>query len=417
MRCSRTSLLVLSLALSTTSCLSTTPSTTGALAPSTSGTTAGTSNAGTNSTPSAGSRRPTAVKGQVEERRYDEAIVIKPLRKKEPIIIASQELDSQCETIVAPYELSAGVIDLLMLAARTAGDEIGKAVAPEKGKQDLSNSRARATAKDTAKHNLSRTTREAAIRMNWLPMEVEVAYGEMQHDKMQDGLLDRNGRGKQLYSRAEALLADALAGVDKPHDYAFRIFIRTESGENAMSLPGGIIYIDKELIANKGKEAKARFALAHEVAHILQRHETRNAQARIIDAVSLRGGYKDLVQTIRSLNDRNTAALAVILAGKTQFERHFGAQELQADACAVRILNNSMDTRQALLQAVDAFVRSLPPPPPEQDSKKASVINANRQIDVGNMVELVVRPIDRHPNSDERSKRLRRMLGSCSGRR
>jgi predicted Zn-dependent protease len=161
----------------------------------------------------------------------------------------------------------------------------------------------------------------------------------------------------------------------------------------------------------KGKlTSKGYFALAHEVAHILQRHETRNAQARLIDAVSLRGGIKDLITMMKNAADRNRTMIATLLGGKLLFEQHFSSQELAADACGMRLLSRALNSEKELLDSVSAFASSLPP------SKEPAKVNAtssslNDSIKNANdVVELVTRPVDQHPNSDVRLKFFSEML-------
>ena len=73
------------------------------------------------------------------------------------------------------------------------------------------------------------------------------------------------------------MLALVLSGVTEAHPYTFELHVRGAGEDNAMALPGGIVYIDAGLL-READPAKARFALAHEISHVLRRHETRIAQ-------------------------------------------------------------------------------------------------------------------------------------------
>ena len=151
-------------------------------------------------------------------------------------------------------------------------------------------------------------------------------------------LVDRDSSaGKRLYPKADALLALVLSGVIEAHPYTFELHVRGASEDNAMALPGGIVYIDAGLV-READPAKAWFALAHEISHVLRRHETRIAQARIIDTISLTGATSDLVTAVREPAAISAGVLTTAAAGHKSFRQHYGDQELQADSCAVRAL-------------------------------------------------------------------------------
>jgi len=320
------------------------------------------------------------------------------------IDVASVELDARCARLVAPFTPSDNFGDLSLIAAGGLGSMLGASLesklAPKgqpKPKPDLKGQR----------HQMSLSMRQSAVRMNWLPMSLEVAYGERQHKQMEDEVLARESTlGRRLYPVADKMLADLLKTVDEPHDYQFRVFIRTSSGENAMALPGGLLYLDKALVAEPDKLDKGTFALAHEIAHVLQRHETRIVQARIVDAASLRGGAADLLRTVNQSRAGQETVLNTVLSGKLLFEQHYGGQELQSDACAVRLLDRNFQNPARLRAAVQAFVVSLPPDGPAA-SPKAHASGADA---LANVVELVSRPVDRHPGSADRVRNLNTML-------
>ena len=54
--------------------------------------------------------------------------------------------------------------------------------------------------------------------------------------------------GKRLYPKAGELLALVLSGVTEAHPYTFDLHIRGSNEDNAMELPGGIVYIGAGLL-------------------------------------------------------------------------------------------------------------------------------------------------------------------------
>ena len=363
---------------------------------------------------------------RVDARRQQAAGQARLGRKK--VSLASVELDKRCATLVAPFSLAGNVESLFSMGLAKVSDSVGSMlnsnaqIGSAQSKREIGQSR----------HRITKSVRDAAIRMNWLPMDAEVYYGQLQHDKLRDQLLSRDQRiGKRLYPAADRMLADILGAIDEPHEYEFQLHILTRSGENAMALPGGFIYLDKALVDDPSLKRKAHYALAHEVAHVLQRHETRNAQARIVDAVSLSDKSLDLMDTIRQIRVRNRAMIESVLAGKLLFERHFSDQELSADGCGVRLLDRTLDDPAELVATVQAFVDRLSEEGDAHAHGTAAgratgsrgmrtvsggaplVVRPNaggRPMQADDVIEIVTRPVDRHPVAAERIERLREIL-------
>ncbi len=330
--------------------------------------------------------------------------------------VASVELDNRCSQVVAPFDIQSNIVDLIRLATKEAAGVAGKAI----NSATKSGSSAATAEAGKGRHQISEAVRQAVVTMNWLPMELEVMYGQHQHDQIAKtaGILPREGRvGKQFYPVADAMLKQMLDALGEKHEYKFQLFIRTSGGENALSLPGGFLYMDIDLLRNPALRRKGYFALAHEIAHVLQRHETRNAQARIVDTVSLKSGVSELIRTVRLAEQKNSAIINATLTGRLLFERHFSRQEISADACGVRVLNASLTDRGELISTVQAFVDRLPSPIAAKPGPGATAAASGASAPVvkaaGNgadLVDLVSRPIDQHPSNAERITGLRDIL-------
>jgi hypothetical protein len=319
-------------------------------------------------------------------------------------------VDKQCKILVAPFDLSDNLNKLGGLVTSDAISSIPallQSAVQSNGGKDLGKA---------SRHRISADVREAIVMMDWLPMSAEVMYGQYLHDEMEDKVMKRDGRrAKPLYEKADALLAKVLSGIQDPYDYKFQIFIKTDRGENAMALPGGFVYIDEALVANPKLADKAYFALSHEISHVLQRHQTRAVQARIIDTISLASNVPEMLQRFKQTSGGNWKELIyTVVGGKLLFEQHFSNQELQADACAVAVLDNGLHDDRKLRETVQAFVVTLPrtpPPPPPKDRKDSTAASAQDQATAADsMVELVSRPIDIHPTPEARRKNLEIML-------
>lgn len=318
---------------------------------------------------------------------------------------ASVVLDRNCPQIVQPFTLADNAASLAMFSAKEALSDVGTTFLSDPA-GFLSGKRKLAV---PSTDKLSASTRLAAKQLNWLPMTAEVAYGQRQHDEETD-VLERDSRlGRQHYPAADRMLQEILAAVGEPHDYRFQLFILKSASRNAVARPGGFLYVDQGLVDDPNRWPKAYFAIAHELAHVLQRHETRELQSNAIDAVESKSDVMNLVTNVRV--DPNLL-LNYVKVQKGRFTKYHVDQELQADSCAVRLLSRTLD-RQALTASVDAFIADLPQVPAGSASQaqppggRASLADAGRSAQ--SVQEIVDSPVKRHPTNQERARNLREM--------
>ncbi len=335
---------------------------------------------------------------------------------------AAVVLDPQCQRLVEPFEIGDNVAELASLGAGMLGDNASTLLGNQLQRLNPGATTGPARAVKPG-HNIPADLRRQAVRMNWLPMPMEVMYGEHLLADMKTGLVPRDGRvGLTVYPKADALLAEVLASITERHAYQFKLFISSQAGDNAMALPGGLIVIDKALVDKPELRDKAYFALSHEIAHVLQRHETRSVQARIVDTVSLKASLPELIKTMRQVNSEPAAVVSLVLAGKLLFEKHFVNQELQSDACAVRLVDRTLKDPRRVRASIQAFVNALTPSDRPNDSPAApgralraggagaALVPPGTADSAGDVVELVTRPIDRHPSTEARIQNLNAML-------
>lgn len=133
------------------------------------------------------------------------------------------------------------------------------------------------------------------------------------------------------YVNAVGSRVAAFSGVANPAA-AYHFTLLNSAVENAFSVPGGYIYVTRQLLALMTDEAELAFALGHEVGHVAARHaQTREQYARrntlgvfgqIIGAVLGRSIFSDFLTT--------RAALQTLT-----FSRE---QEYEADTLALRYM-------------------------------------------------------------------------------
>jgi hypothetical protein len=313
--------------------------------------------------------------------------------------IASIMLEKNCPSIVQPYRIS----DNLESAFTYGASQWLKGLANTGGALFSGRATAAQPTQGLASAKL------AAKQLNWLPMEVETMYGERSH-RQETKLLERDSKlGQRYYPIADRMLQQVLAQVRQAHNYHFKLFIVKTSSHNALSRPGGYLYLDQGMLEKPAAYPKAYFAIAHEVAHVLQRHETMELQSRVIDSFAIE---EDMKKTIVSAGANPEPVLARAKIGKNQFIRHHIDQELQADSCAARILSTVFADPRELAGSLNAFLNELPEPPPAA----APTVPATAAEKLAATVhDLVDKPINVHPTSIEREQNLRAMYKEVAG--
>jgi Zn-dependent protease with chaperone function len=296
---------------------------------------------------------------------------------------SAAEFDPTCSSLVEPFGVTDNLLSLAKLSAKLAlknfADRMGAGGTPI---------------------DLRSTLKLAGKNLNWLPADAERMLGERMHADLLALLLDGgNPKERKAMERATVLMRTLLAQVKEETPYKFRIDVRKSSG-NAQALPGGFLLIDRDLM-DAANEDKAYFALAHELAHVLQRHETRATQARLTDSI-------DSLDGLRKLIDTTTRTPASIMAYSNQIMTRFVTfskdQEMQADSCAVRLLDAAFTDKKRLGRIIRSYQASMGPALPDSAASNELgmfIDNVQKMDKIG----------DQHPNSAARSANLDKMLG------
>lgn len=308
-------------------------------------------------------------------------------------------VDQYCERVVQPYKLSDNVLGTIGAGLKGLGGSVMKKLGQQDAEESL---------------EAEQEMRRKAVHSNWMPMKAETMFGERHHSQQQDNVLDPESKlGKPAYALAQTMLDEMTVNLGEKQPYDLKIFVLKNDTRNAMASPGGYLYIDRGLLASPQYQDKARFALAHELAHVWQRHETRALQGLVVDSYATQ---KELRAGIRSLAGKPENLLKRVTLEKDTYVRHEIDQELQADACAVRILDRAYPNDPKVSMAIEAFLKDLPKneaaPKLVQPAKQPAPIagapsQVNQAVQVNLLTqELVKSPASRHPTSAERVSNL-----------
>ena len=294
-------------------------------------------------------------------------------------------LDPQCKTLIQPFGLGDNMASLAVLATKLKlnnflGKLQGNAMPPM-------------SVKDIVKL--------AARQLNWLPMEAELLLGQQMLGDTEILEEDKNKDTRRVYAEARSVLADIVQFLPTPLPYDFQIRVLTKSNGNAAALPGGIILVDRDLFKKGADRDFAYFVIAHEVSHVLQRHETRVYQARLADGIDSLDGLRNLLSAASTKNPG--AVLAYGTALKKLFVNFTEQQELQADSCAVRLMSQRYPDSKGLAAKLKKVDLALGPITPET-APTAEGPQGNTVID--QIKYLADGVMERHPHTQQRRKNL-----------
>lgn len=132
-------------------------------------------------------------------------------------------------------------------------------------------------------------------------------------------------------ARVEGLLAKIVAVSDRKDIVYFIKVIDDEEIVNAVSLPGGYIYIFKGLLEKVKDDTELAGVIAHEVAHITARHAVKRLQ----------NAYGALLLQVASTQAGGNVAGGVGLALNTIFMEYSLHDEFESDRLAVKYLRKA----------------------------------------------------------------------------
>ena len=121
----------------------------------------------------------------------------------------------------------------------------------------------------------------------------------------------------------------------------FHFFLIKDSSINAFALPGGFIGINAGLILATKSESELAGVMAHEIAHITQRHHARQYEQGSNNIPIIAALIAAMVLGSQN-NDIGQAALASVAAGSAQQQINFTrANEKEADRIGINLLINA----------------------------------------------------------------------------
>lgn len=124
--------------------------------------------------------------------------------------------------------------------------------------------------------------------------------------------------------------------------YPFHFFVVLENDVNAFAGPGGYVGVNSGLILTTEAESELASVMAHEIAHVTQRHLYRAAEAAGRLSIPTAAAMLAAILLGTQSPQLGQAALLAIQAGSIQFQIDFTREnEEEADRVGMKILSES----------------------------------------------------------------------------
>ena len=125
-------------------------------------------------------------------------------------------------------------------------------------------------------------------------------------------------------------------------EYQFHFFLLDDPMINAFAGPGGYIGINSGLILASEKESELASVIAHEAAHVTQKHLLRRIEDSQQNSLAVLGGLLAAVLLSTQSSDAGMAAIMTVQAAAIQNSINFTRKnEKEADAIGIELLATS----------------------------------------------------------------------------
>jgi beta-barrel assembly-enhancing protease len=144
-----------------------------------------------------------------------------------------------------------------------------------------------------------------------------------------------------LQQRVSRIGQRLAAEADAPEGIDFEFSVVQDERVNAFALPGGHIYVTSGLMETAGSEAELASVIAHEVAHVTERH--------IAERMATSYGVQALAGAALGQSPGTVTQLVSSLLQQGAIMKYSRSQELQADRVGVGTLEDAGYDPQAAI--------------------------------------------------------------------
>lgn len=165
-------------------------------------------------------------------------------------------------------------------------------------------------------------------------------------------------RDSQIAEYIQALGLELVATTDNGQRQPFNFFVIDNPNINAFAIPGGFVGLNAGLIAVMDTEDQLAGVLAHEIAHVTQRHHARASASGTRTKLTTALAVLAAIVIGQSNPQAGHAALAAGLAASQQSIINFTRlNEYEADRIGIEVLADANFTPAAMAQAFEILRR------------------------------------------------------------
>lgn len=151
-------------------------------------------------------------------------------------------------------------------------------------------------------------------------------------------------------------IVDQLAASMPPQPFQFKASVVLNNSVNAFAIPGGYVFVNTGLIMNMENESELVGALAHELAHVTQRHIARRMErAQIVNVASILGALASVF--LGGGNTTGAVFAGSLAAGQTAMLNYSRSDETEADQIGLQYLVKAGFKPQGMEEAFEKIRR------------------------------------------------------------
>jgi len=175
----------------------------------------------------------------------------------------------------------------------------------------------------------------------------QASFTSVQERRLGERIMREIRADRSVYGDAETTdyinsIGNRLVARGSDTRQPFEFFLINDNSINAFALPGGFIGVHTGLLLAAQSESEVAGVLAHEIAHVTQRHIARMLDQQKRSAVTSLAALAVAILAARASSDAAQAAIAFGQAGVIQNQLNFTRDnEREADRVGVQILDRA----------------------------------------------------------------------------
>ncbi len=210
-------------------------------------------------------------------------------------------------------------------------------------------------------------------------------------------------------------LVDRLVAAMPPQPFPFKVSIILNNDVNAFAIPGGYVFVNTGLIMSMEHESELVGALAHELAHVTQRHIAhRMERSQLITTATMLGALASVF--LGGGQGTGAAFAGSLAAGQAAMLNYSRADETEADQIGLQYAVKAGFRAQGMEEAFEKIRRkqwASASSAPEYLSTHPSI--GERINEIHTRVATLPKDVQKRKESDTRFNRVRTLIWARYG--